>query len=275
MINRTISSVLKVSNTSQRMGFASSIVRTAPKNKKEIEAKKNADRRVERRVAQLKLDAKKPATSDLKFMSIPEALRYLRSAEVGRNSEESSITIQTRVFSERGVAPLQGAVRLPKALKETRILCITNEEIARDAALAAGATEVVDASAIDAIVAGKFPLNFDRVLATPDVELALRKAARVLGPKGLMPTTKKGTITTDMANVVASALGTQPFKEKNDRVALTIGRCDFSDAEIVKNIVATSQAIKDSVKTTKSKKPILLGHTHLSSTHGPALVINF
>lgn len=257
------------------MWFSSTSLKAAPKNKKEIEAKKNADRRVERRIAQLKLDAKKPAASDVKFMTIPEALRYLRSAEVGRSSQETSITIQTRVFSERGVAPLQGAVRLPKALKETRILCITNEELQRDAAIAAGATEVVDASVIDSIVAGKFPLDFDRVLATPDVELALRKAARVLGPKGLMPTTKKGTVTTDLASVVSSALGTQPFKEKNDRVALTIARCDFSDAEIVKNIIATSQAIKDSVKSTKSKKPILLGHTHLSSTHGPALVINF
>lgn len=256
-------------------GFATSGKVWAPKNKKDIEAKKNADRRIERRAANLKLDAKKPAASNAKFMTIPEALRYLRAAEVGRSSQEAAITIQTRVLKERGVAPLQGAVRLPKALKETRILCISNDEAARAAADAAGATTVVDGSVVDEIVGGKFSLNYDRVVATPDVELALRKAARVLGPRGLMPTAKKGTVTTDLAGVVSAALGTQPFKEKNDRVALTVGRCDFSDAEIVRNIVATSQALKDSVRTTKSKRPILLGHTHLSSTHGPALVINF
>lgn len=263
-------------SVSSLRGFGQTASRlAAPKSKKELEAKKTAEKRADRRSAQLKADARKAASTDRKFMSIPQALQYLRAAEVGRGVSEAKITVQTRVFKERGVAPLAGAIRLPRPLKQIRILCITNDADQKAKALEAGAAEVVAESAIDDIVQGKFALDFDKVLATPEVEISLRKAARVLGPKGLMPSAKKGTVAADLSAIIAGSMGTQPFKEKNDNVSLTIARCDFSDAEIVKNILATSEAIKQSVATTKSKKPIILGHTHLSSTHGPSIVINF
>lgn len=259
--------------TSQTRTFSAAIQRLAPKKKDDV--KKLLAKRADRRDKLVKAEAKKPASSDPLFLPINEALRYLRAAEVGRSLASSSITIQTKVIADRGVAPLQGAVRFPKALKETRVLCLSNDADKRQAAKEAGATEVGDVSIIEKIQDGTFDLKFDKILATPELEPMLRRVAKILGPKGLMPSSKKGTINDDLKDLVQSFLGTQPFRERNNQVALTIGRCDFTDSQIIQNIFATSTAIHDAVKNTKSKRPILLGHTTISSSHGPGIVINF
>lgn len=248
----------------------------APKNKKDIEAKKALEKRQERRDAIKKLQAKKPANSSPLFMNISDALRYLRASEVGRTINESSISIQTPILKDRGVAPLQGSVRLPKPLKETKILCITNDEVKINEAISNGAFKAGDSKLIEEIANGDLNVEqFDKVLATPEIEPLLRKVSKILGPKGLMPNIKRGTISEDLNNLILSTLGTQPFRERNNYISLTVGKCNFTDSEILNNISATSIAFKESIKTTKSKKPILMGQTILSSTHGPGIVINF
>lgn len=248
----------------------------APKNKKEIEAKKALEKRQERRDALKKLKAKKPANTSPLFMPIKDALKYLRATEVGRPINEASITIQTPILKDRGVAPLQGAVRLPKPLKETKILCLSNDEVKVEEALKNGAYMAGTSKLIDDIANGDLNADqFDKVLATPEIEPLLRKVSKILGPKGLMPNIKRGTISNDLNNLILSTLGTQPFRERNNYVSLTIGKCNFTDSEILNNILATSNAFKESIQNTKSKKPILMGQTILSSTHGPGIVINF
>ncbi|GME82629.1 unnamed protein product [Ambrosiozyma monospora] len=86
-----------------------------------------------------------------------------------------------------------------------------------------------------------------------------------------MPSAKRGTVSDDVAKLIGDTLGTQPFRERNGRVALTVARCDFNDEEVVKNIISTSKAIKESISNTKSKKPIIVGQTVLTTTHGPGL----
>jgi ribosomal protein L1 len=248
----------------------------APKNKKDIEAKKALEKKQERRDALKKLQAKKPANTSPLFMTIPEALKYLRASEVGRTINEASITVQTPILKDRGVAPIQGAVRLPKPLKETKILCITNDEIKIQQALENGAAQAADSKIIEEIANGNLNVEqFDKVLATPEIEPLLRKVSKILGPKGLMPNIKRGTVAEDLNNLILSTLGTQPFRERNNYVSLTVGKCNFTDLEILNNILATSTALKESIKTTKSKKPILMGQSVLSSTHGPGIVVNF
>lgn len=148
-------------------------------------------------------------------MNVSQALRFLRAAEVGRSNNESSITIQTPILKERGVATLQGSVRLPKPLKETKILCITNDELKIKQSLENGASLASNDSIIEKIIDGSLNVSqFDKILATPDIEQNLRKVSKILGPKGLMPSVKRGTINEDLNNVIISTLGTQPFREK-------------------------------------------------------------
>lgn len=248
----------------------------APKNKKDVEAKREAEKRQERREALKKLKAKKPANTNPLFMPVSDALRYLRASEVGRPVNEASISIQVPILKDRGVAAITGAVRLPKPLKETKILCLSNDEAKIAQALENGAAHAGDAKLIDEIAEGKLNVEqFDKILATPEIEPLLRKVSRILGPKGLMPSLKKGTIAEDLTNLILSTLGTQPFRERNNYVSLTVGKCNFTDAEVLNNLLATSNAVKESIKNTKSKKPILVGQTVLSSTHGPGIVVNF
>ncbi|ODV83011.1 hypothetical protein CANARDRAFT_30357 [[Candida] arabinofermentans NRRL YB-2248] len=255
--------------------FSITSIQQAPKTKKEQDAKKLSEKRIARKDAQRKALAKKPASSSPLFMEIPQALRYLRAAEVGRPLNEAVLNIRTTVLSERGVAPLSGAVRFPKPLKETRICVLSNDELKRKEALELGAVTVGDSKFIDEIQNGNVDLNFDKIIATTDIETSLRKVARILGPRGLMPNAKKGTVTNDIKEVISESLGTQPFRQKNSCVALTVAKCNFTDEDIVKNIMATSKAVRDSVASIKSKKPILVGETVLSTTHGPGIVINF
>lgn len=256
--------------------FSSFTPLLAPKNKKDVEAKRLAEKKQERREAMKKLKAKKPVDTNPLFLPVVDALRYLRASEVGRPINEASISIQVPILKDRGVATINGAVRLPKPLKETKILCLSNDETKVKQALENGAAFAGDAKLIDEIAEGKLSVDqFDKILATPEIEPLLRKVNRILGPKGLMPNIKKGTIAEDLNNLILSTLGTQPFRERNSYVSLTIAKCNFSDSEVLNNLLATSNAVKESIKNTKSKKPILMGQTVLSSTHGPGIVVNF
>jgi len=248
----------------------------AVKSKRELDAKKAKEKKLERRIAQKRLNAKKPSSQSPLFMEIPTAMRYLRAAEVGRTPNESAISIQVEVLGERGTAPLQGAVRFAKPLKETRILCLSLTPEKREEALKAGAIAAQDVGFINDISSGKaVDLNFDKVIATPDIEPMLRKVGRVLGPRGLMPAAKRGTVTENVGEMISNTLGTQPFRERNGRVALTVARCDFQDEDVMKNIISASKAIRQAVSSAKTKKPIILGNAVLSSTHGPGIVITF
>ncbi|EIF49504.1 mitochondrial ribosomal protein of the large subunit [Brettanomyces bruxellensis AWRI1499] len=238
--------------------------------------KKAKEKKLERRIAQKRLNAKKPASQSPLFMEVPVAMRYLRAAEVGRTPNESSVSIQVEVLGERGTAPLQGAVRFAKPLKETRILCLSLTPEKREEALKAGAVAANDVSFINDISSGKaVDLNYDKIIATPDIEPMLRKVGRVLGPKGLMPAAKRGTVTENVGEMISNTLGTQPFRERNGRVALTVARCDFRDEDVMRNIISASKAIRQAIASAKAKKPIILGNTVLSSTHGPGIVIAF
>lgn len=278
MFTRVSSQVARISWRPVSRAFSTSTVTLMPavKSKKELDAKKAKEKKLQRRIARKRLESKKPAKFAPLFMEIPDALRYLRAAEVGRPVKEAAISLQVAILSERGTAPLQGAVRFPKPLKETRILCLSLDPVKREEALKAGATAADDTHFIEAITSGKLPdLNYDKVIATPDIEPMLRKVGRVLGPRGLMPSSKKGTVTEDVGSLISGALGTQPFRERNGNISLTVARCNFGDEDVTKNVTATSNAIREAISKIKAKKPVLIGQTILSSTHGPGMVINF
>ncbi|GME83755.1 unnamed protein product [Ambrosiozyma monospora] len=173
--------------------FSTTSLAQAPKkgSKKAADAKKQLEKKQQRREARRKINAKKPAHMSPLFMEIPQALRYLRAAEAGRPTNEAVLSVETAIFSERGVAPLQGAVRFPRALKETRICVLSLDPVQRQAALDAGASVVGDSKFIEDIANGAVDLNFDKIIATTDIEPQLRKVARILGPKGLMPSAKR------------------------------------------------------------------------------------
>ncbi|KAG7708630.1 hypothetical protein KL950_002150 [Ogataea haglerorum] len=256
--------------------FATSRVLAAPKVKKTPEQLRALQKRAEKREAVAARNARRPAVENPLYMPVPTALRYLRAAEVGRPTNEAVITLQVRVVSRKGDAPLQGSIKFARPLTDTQILVFASDEAMQQTALAAGARMAGGKELVDKIAAGEIDLSaFDRAIATPDMVAALRPVARNLGPKGLMPAPKRGTVVDDVTKYIEDNISLQPFRQRNDHIALKIGRCDFSDEDLLKNVIAVSEAVKAAVAAAQSKSPTILGQTVLSTTHGPGIVIDF
>lgn len=251
--------------------FATSALSWAPKASKGDDTKKNALKKM----AMKRIKAKQPAYTSPLYATIPEALRYLRASEVGRSPEEAVISMAINIVSERGTTPVSGSISLPKPLKETRILVFTNDPEKAKEALESGAHMAGGAELVDKIMDGSASTDYDKSFATPDIVPQLSKIARKLGPKGLMPSVKKGTVTTELDQVIRESAGTLPFKQKSELLSIPIGRVHYTDSEILSNVIAARDTIKSSIGLIKTKKPIIVGQTTITSTHGPGLVIDF
>ncbi|KAA8916768.1 hypothetical protein TRICI_001066 [Trichomonascus ciferrii] len=226
----------------------------------------------QRRVAKLKDEARLAAKSPL-CMDVETALRYLRAAEVGRPAEATTISLHMAMIAEKGAAMVQGSYRLPRALEEQRIAVFTNDADAAAAARRAGAALVGSDDLIQQVRDGV--INFDRAYATPDMMGRLNTVARTLGPRGLMPSAKRGTVTSaaNMYNVINEAAGETIYKQKTPVLSLPVGRCSFSDYEIVRNIVAVTDSIRDTIAKMDKKKAPSIGKTTISSSVGPNIII--
>ncbi|CDR38881.1 CYFA0S02e07800g1_1 [Cyberlindnera fabianii] len=233
-------------------------------------ARKNELRKMARKRAEARSNPEKSPF----FQDIPTALRYLRAAEVGRSPEDAVISITTGVVSTKGTAKLAGSVMFPKPLKETKILVFTSNPEQADAAKASGAKLVGGVELIEQIKNGELQLDFDRAFATPEITSQLNSIARTLGPRGLMPTAKKGTVSEDVQSLIKQVSGSIPFRQKTEQISIAVGRVNFTDSEIVQNIIAAHGALEQAISQQKSKRPSILGQTVLQSTHGPGLVIN-
>jgi ribosomal protein L1 len=208
------------------------------------------------------------------YMEVPQALRYLRAAEVGNPSKKTTISILMTVLPEKGSKPLQGEIYLPKPIKESNVMVFSlNEDVVKQAK-ELGAVYAGGLDLINEISQGLKLDGLTHAFATPDILKDLRQIAKQIGPKGLMPALKKGTVAEDVSELMKKSVGALPFKQKDQHLSIPIGRCDFSDKEIIENLKAASDSIYGS-QPPGTKKPNLIGKTCLSSTLGPSIVINF
>lgn len=209
------------------------------------------------------------------YMDVPTALKYLRAAEVGNPAQKTTLSILMTILPDKGSKPISGSVFLPKPIKDNNMLVFSLDGNSLELAKSKGATRVGGLELIEEIKAGNVKLDeFTQCFATPDIIKDLKSVARYLGPKNLMPSAKKGTVSEDIARLIEENVGALPFKQKDQHLSIPIGRCDFSDKEILQNLKAASDAIYG-CQPPGTKKPNLIGQTCLSSTIGPSVVINF
>lgn len=209
------------------------------------------------------------------YMDVPQAMKYIRAAEVGNPAERTTVSILMTVIPERGSKPLSGSVFFPNPIKESSIMVFTLDENLQAQARARGASRVGGLELIEEIRNGSVKLeNFTQSFATPDILKDIAQIAKYLGPRNLMPSTKRGTVSPDIVKLIESNYGALPFRQRDQHLSIPVGKCSFSDKEILENLKAASDAIYGS-QPPGTKKPNLLGKTCLSSTMGPSLVINF
>jgi large subunit ribosomal protein L1 len=165
---------------------------------------------------------------EVRAQHLDEALRIIHAYDCARYGASVDIAVRLNVDVKRSDERVRGSALLPHGTgKNVRVAVFARGELAEEA-LGAGAEVVGAEDLINEVLKGR--LDFERVIAAPDVLPALAKAARTLGPKGLMPNPKRGTVTVEIADAVKRAKGGEvEFRANKEGGILhsTIGRMDF------------------------------------------------
>ncbi len=203
---------------------------------------------------------------------IDEAIKLAKEVKFAKFDETIDLAFRLGVDPRHADQMIRGAIALPAGTGKTVRVCVITSGDKIAAAEAAGA-DFVGGDDIVAKIAGGW-LDFDRVIASPDMMGKLGRIGRVLGPRGLMPNPKLGTVTTDVAKAVSEQkAGKVEYRtEKNGIVHVPIGKTSFDEAKLRQNIDAIVTAIVKA-KPASSKGTYLKSLT-LSSTMGPGIKID-
>ena len=205
-------------------------------------------------------------------LSVEDAVKLIKSAAAAKFDETLEIAMNLGVDPRHADQMVRGVVTLPAGTgKDVRVAVFARGPKA-DEAKAAGAEVVGAEDLLESIQGGK--IDFDRVIATPDMMAVVGKLGKVLGPRGLMPNPKLGTVTMDVTNAVKAAKGGQvQFRaDKSGVVHAGIGKASFTEKAIEENIRAFFTAI-NSVKP-QGLKGTYIKKMCVSSTMGPGLQID-
>ncbi|CCF56843.1 hypothetical protein KAFR_0B05480 [Kazachstania africana CBS 2517] len=240
--------------------------------------KQQAKKKMLRDFLRSRKQAREPASNHPLYMKVPDALRFLRAVEVGQPRSQQTITLTTLVISEKGVPPVYGNVQLPTPLRNSKVVVLSDdpkklEEVQdnfKNVHLVGG-RELVDKFKNEDI-----EIDFDKVVATPDIlNYTNQNLGKMFGPKGLLPNVKKGTVSENLIELMNENVSSMPFRQRAGCISLGIGKVEFSDKQILENIIATREAFLNTLSNQKTKKQSTLGKTTLTSTHGPGIVIDF
>ena len=219
-----------------------------------------------------KIAAIKKELDQSKEYSLQEAISFIKKHSFVKFDETLDVVINLGVDPKHSDQMVRGIVSLPAGTgKDVKVAVICKDDKVAEAN-AAGADLAGSEAIIDDIKAGK--IDFDVCIATPDMMGVVGQVARVLGPKGLMPNPKLGTVTADIATAVKNAKSGQvEYRvEKAGIVHAGVGKISFSEADLLKN----AQVFVDSVIKAKPAgvKGTYLKRVHLSSTMGSSFKVD-
>ncbi|BAH41184.1 MULTISPECIES: 50S ribosomal protein L1 [Brevibacillus] len=204
-----------------------------------------------------------------KVYEVVEGVELVKKAATAKFDETVEVAFRLGVDPKRADQQIRGAVVLPHGTgKVQRVLVFAKGEKAKDAE-AAGADFVGDADMIAKIQGGWF--DFDVVVATPDMMGEVGKLGRVLGPKGLMPNPKTGTVTFDVTKAVNEIkAGKIEYRvDKAGNIHAPIGKASFDADKLVENLAALTEALNRAKPA--AAKGVYMRNVTLSSTMGPGV----
>lgn len=205
------------------------------------------------------------------YMNVQEALENLKKASWASFDETVEINIVTGLDPRKPNQSIKGVAKLPNGTgKKVRICVITSGDMINEA-IASGADVAGGDDIIKAIQGGD--VNFDTVIASPEMMPMVGKIGKILGPRGLMPNPKVGTVTKNISEAVKSArAGAVSFKtDKKGLIQSGIGKLSFDDSKLIENIRSYMLAIMDSKP--EGFKGKYLKKINISSTMGPGYQI--
>lgn len=210
-------------------------------------------------------------TNTAKVYSVNEAVDILKNCPKVKFDQSVDISLKIGVDPRRSDQLVRGTVSLPNGTGKTiKIIVFARADKVKEA-LAAGADYAGNEELFEKVNAGW--TDFDAVIATPDMMRDVGKLGKVLGPRGLMPTPKAGTVTTDVAKAIQELqAGKIEFKlDRHGVINVAVGKLSFAADKLVENIMAFLHAVQRAKPA--SAKGNYLKMVHLSSTMGPGLKI--
>ncbi|WP_114559566.1 50S ribosomal protein L1 [Desertihabitans aurantiacus] len=201
-----------------------------------------------------------------------EAIGLVKTGAKAKFDETVEVAIRLGVDPRKADQMVRGTVNLPNGTGKTaRVLVFATGERA-EAAIAAGADEVGSDDLVEKIQGGY--LDFDAVVATPDMMGKIGRLGRVLGPRGLMPNPKTGTVTVDVAKAVTDIKGGKiEFRvDRHANLQFIVGKASFTEEQLQENYFAALDEVLR-LKPSSSKGRYLKKIT-VSSTMGPGVLVD-
>ncbi len=208
-----------------------------------------------------------------KAYSLDEAVKLVKEIKTAKFDESVELVLRLNLDTKKADQQLRGATVLPNGIGKTKKVLVIARGAKATEAKDAGADYVGDTDMIDKI-ANENWFDFDTMIATPDMMPALGKIGRVLGPKGLMPNPKTGTVTMDIAKAVSDVKkGRVEYRTDSfGNVAVIVGKTSFDADKLVENINSFVSLINKTKPSTVKGKYIL--NISISSTMGPGVKID-
>ena len=207
-----------------------------------------------------------------KLYSLDEGVALLKKCATAKFDETVELHVRLGVDPKQADQQVRGTVGLPHGLGKSKKVAVVTQGEKQKAATDAGADLVGAADLVDQISKGM--LDFDILVATPDMMKDLAKLGKVLGPKGLMPNPKSGTVTMDVAKTVKELKAGRVEYKVDDYgiIHVPVGKASFEAAKIAGNAKTVWEALLKA-KPAASKGVYLLSVT-LSSTMGPGVKLD-
>lgn len=206
-----------------------------------------------------------------KKYSLQEACELVKKTATAKCDESIDVSFHLNINPKQADQQLRGTIVLPHGNGKTvKVLAITDKV---SEAIAAGADFVGQQDMLDKIQKENW-FDFDVIVATPNMMGLLGRMGRVLGPKGLMPNPKSGTVTPDIGNAIKEIKnGKITYRnDKDGNVAVNFGKASFTAEKLLDNLKAVIETI-NKVKPASVKGTYILSAT-ISSTFGPAIKVN-
>ena len=208
-----------------------------------------------------------------KQYTLDEAVKLVKETSISKFDGSVEIAMRLNLDTRKSDQQLRGAIVLPSGTgKEKKVLVVAKGDYAK-AAKDAGADFVGDADILEKIEKENW-LDFDVMIATPDMMPLLGKLGKVLGPKGLMPNPKTGTVTTDVAKAISDVKkGRVEYRtDSYGNVHGIVGKVSFTEEQLRENIKAFIAVILKSKPSVV--KGIYVKNVSLSTTMGPGIKLD-
>lgn len=213
------------------------------------------------------------ATVDItNALTVADAVKSVKANATAKFDETIEIAMNLGVDPRHADQMVRGVCNLPNGTGRSARVAVFAKDVKAEEALAAGADIVGADDLVEKIQAGE--MDFDRVIATPDMMPLVGRVARILGPKGMMPNPKVGTVTMDVTKAVSDAKGgAVEFRvEKAGVIHAGVGKASFAEDKLAENVTAFLAAIQKARPA--GAKGVFVKKIALTSTMGPSVRID-